>query len=344
MNTRVAIQSFLQNRQAKNLKPRTIQWYEAELRKFAQSYPELPTEPEPIEEFLTRLPGEPETRHAYFRTLKALYRFLKKRHGLPNPIELVDPPRCPKKIMPTLEPGELMRLLNLADNPRDRALLTLATDTAARASEITSLRKRDIGVDSIRVRGKTGERDIPISEKTRTMLLALVTSGRADEPVFTGQHGPMTRSGIYRVVRIHMQKAGIKGPKLGPHRMRHTFGKCYLVNGGDTRSLQEIMGHANISTTERYASLNLTDIVAKHHRFTPLIAAHAAAQESLFDAGVVIREAEEILAKQKARETPTERKASPGGERGREAPAKKEAAYSSATVGETLPIPGLDKV
>ncbi|GAH82748.1 unnamed protein product, partial [marine sediment metagenome] len=73
------------------------------------------------------------------------------------------------------------------------------------------------------------------------------------------------------------------------------FGKGYLVNGGDIRSLQQIMGHANISTTEKYASLNLNDVVIKHHKFTPLRAAHAAAQESLFDTSTVVREAEAIL-------------------------------------------------
>ncbi|GAJ16173.1 unnamed protein product, partial [marine sediment metagenome] len=59
-----------------------------------------------------------------------------------------------------------------------------------------------------------------------------------------------------------MRKAGIHGPKLGSHRLRHAFGKGYLVNGGDVRSLQEIMGHENIATTQKYANLNLSDTIA----------------------------------------------------------------------------------
>ncbi|GAH80217.1 unnamed protein product, partial [marine sediment metagenome] len=70
--------------------------------------------------------------------------------------------------------------------------------------------------------------------------------------------------------------------------------------GGDLRSLQEIMGHAHIGTTQKYTSLNLSDVVAKHHQFTPLRAAHAAAQESFFDKGQAIKEVEEILAKKGA--------------------------------------------
>lgn len=81
---------------------------------------------------------------------------------------------------------------------------------------------------------------------------------------------------------------------MGPHRLRHAFGKNFLVQGGDLRSLQEIMGHADIETTQKYATLNLTDIVKKHQKFSPLQAAHAAAQESLFTVEA-LKEAEEIL-------------------------------------------------
>jgi hypothetical protein len=97
-----------------------------------------------------------------------------------------------------------------------------------------------------------------------------------------------------------MQKFGIKGPKLVPHRIRHAFGKNFLVEGGDLRrSLQEILGHAHIKTTEKYATLNLTDIIKKHRKFSPLRAVHAAAQEGLFDNDAALREAEAILLKAK---------------------------------------------
>ncbi len=72
-----------------------------------------------------------------------------------------------------------------------------------------------------------------------------------------------------------------------------------MVAGGDLRPLQEMMGHADIKTTEKYASLNLTDIIQKHRKFSPLRAAHAAAQESLFDSNAALREAEAILLKAK---------------------------------------------
>ena len=117
--------------------------------------------------------------------------------------------------------------------------------------------------------------------------------------MFHGHKGPITRHLIYAIVRRTLEKAGIKGPKMGPHRLRHAFGKNFLVQGGDLRSLQEIMGHADIETTQKYATLNLTDIVKKHQRFSPLKAAHAAAQESLFDTSAALKEAEAILMKAK---------------------------------------------
>jgi len=148
------------------------------------------------------------------------------------------------------------------------------------------------------VYGKTDWREAPISDETRELLLQVAATS-PDEHVFYGDKGtPLSRFGVYRIVRKHMRKAGIKGPKLGPHRIRHGFGKNYLVEGGDLRSLQEIMGHTDVKTTQKYVALNKTDIVKKHRKFSPLRAAHAAAQESLF-ATEALKEAEEIIAGRK---------------------------------------------
>jgi site-specific recombinase XerD len=150
------------------------------------------------------------------------------------------------------------------------------------------------------VDGKTGEREIPISDETRRLLLALASGNGKDDFVFHSQRGTLTPSGMYQIVQKHMLKAGIAGPKLGPHRCRHAFGKNYIKNGGDTRSLQEIMGHTNISTTEIYVELSKDEIVAKHHLYTPLRSVHAAAQYNLLDKACVLKEAEKILEERRA--------------------------------------------
>ena len=245
---------------------------------------------------MSGISGEPETRHAYYRALQALYFFLCRRHRWPNPMQLIEAPSCPKKVMPTLEAEDEMRLLNSASDLRARAILTLLVDTGIRTGELAGLRKQDIKSSTVTVRGKTGEREVPISEETRRLLLALIAQANKDgEYVFYGHKGVLSRHGIYRIVRAHMERADITGPKQGGHRIRHAFGKGYLVNGGDMRSLQQIMGHANITTTQKYASLNLNDTISKHHKFTPLRAAHAAAQESFFEETEVLEEAEVIL-------------------------------------------------
>jgi site-specific recombinase XerD len=293
MRTELALQEFLASRIAANLSPATISWYKDRLIPFAKSCPNLPRRPEPIEQFLATVQGSPETKFDVYRALKTFFKFISSRRRIPNPMDAINPPRRPKTLMATLEAHELMRLLHSAQDPRDRAILTLMMDNGVRAGEVCSLLKHNIKQETVVICGKTGWREVPISEETRRLLLHIAAESPR-EHVFHGHKGPITRHLIYAIVRRHMEKAGIKGPKLGPHRIRHAFGKNYLVEGGDLRSLQEIMGHADIKTTEKYSTLNLTDIIKKHRKFSPLRAAHAAAQESLFTSEA-LEEAEEIL-------------------------------------------------
>jgi len=145
-------------------------------------------------------------------------------------MDAINPPRRSKTLMATLEASELMRLLHSAQNLRDRAVLTLIMDNGMRAGEVCSLLKHNIKQETVVVCGKTGWREVPISEETRRLLLQ-VAAKSPDERVFHGHKGPITRFGIYHIVREHMEKAGIRGPKLGPHRIRHAFGKNFLVAG-----------------------------------------------------------------------------------------------------------------
>ena len=198
--------------------------------------------------------------------------------------------------MPTLETGEMMRLLTLASSLRDEAMLSFFIDSGARSGEIRSLRRQGIKQYTVRVTGKTGEREIPISEETKRLLLSLAITHPESDYIFLNYKGePISRNGVYRLIRGYMMKAGIESPKMGPHRLRHAFGKGYLVRGGDVRSLQRIMGHQNINTTEKYTDLNMDDLVAKHRRFTPLAATHRAAQEKMFTEEQLIEEVEEIM-------------------------------------------------
>lgn len=305
MKTVAAVNEFLYSRIASDRSPLTISWYRQRLSPFALACPRVPKRAAPIEAHLATLHCSPVEKLNRYNALRALYRFLRKRHKFPNPMDLIETPSSSEDgSMATLEAEELMRLLYTEAPLRDRTLLTLLEDTGIRAGEVCGLRKQDIKTETIMVRGKTGKREVPISEETRRLLAALTAQDKTGgEYVFYSSKGqPMSRNCVYRIVNRYMKKAAIQGPKLGPHRIRHAFGKNYLVEGGDVRSLQKIMGHKRITTTQKYAELSQRDIIDKHHKFTPLRAAHAAAQQGFFDTDKTraVKEAEEILAEKEA--------------------------------------------
>jgi len=305
VKTQQAINDFLHSRLALSLSQETIIWYQAKLQRFARFCPKLPKDPRPIEAFLASLkPSEAtrqyslSTKQNQFNALRALFRFISERHGSRNPMAKMHPPRgdSNEEPMATLEADELMSLLYSATILRDKVMLTLLVDTGMRSGELARLRKQDIEAEMVTVRGKSGKRQIPVSEDARRLLLSLIIAEDSkDEYVFHGHKGPLTRNGVYRIVHGHMKSAGIKGPKLGPHRIRHGFGKNYLVNGGDLRSLQVLMGHKRITTTQKYTTFVSKDIIEKHHKYSPL--GRLTPQLSFLDADKdrILKEAEAIV-------------------------------------------------
>lgn len=307
MKTQAAVNDFLHSRLALSLSQETITWYQAKLQRFARFCPKLPKDPRPIEAFLASLkPSEATkqyslaTKQNQFNALRALFRFISERHGSRNPMAKMHPPGRDgdEEPMATLEADELMSLLSSATILRDKAMLTLLVDTGMRSGELAGLRKQDIEAEIVTVRGKSGKRQIPISEAARRLLLSLIIAEDSkDEYVFHGHKGPLTRNGVYRIVYGHMKSAGIKAPKLGPHRIRHGFGKGYLMNGGDLRSLQVLMGHKRITATQKYTTLVSKDIIEKHHKYSPL--GRLTPQLSFLDADKdrALKEAEAIVAR-----------------------------------------------
>ncbi|GAH57046.1 unnamed protein product [marine sediment metagenome] len=142
MRTELALREFLASRIAANVSPATIEWYKDRLLPFSRSCPTLPRRPEPVEFFLAEVQGSPETKYDVYRALKTFFKFMGSRRQLPNPMDAIQSPRRPKTLMPTLEVGELMRLLYSAESQRDRAIITLLVDSGVRAGEVCSLLKR----------------------------------------------------------------------------------------------------------------------------------------------------------------------------------------------------------
>lgn len=267
MKTREAVELFVTNRRLRGLSVRTIEQYRQQLSFFADAFQRLPVTPEDMEAFLASIDSTQETIHSYFRILRAFYNFLERRYGIVNPMHNVQAPKVNAKVMPTLEVSDIELLSIFTSNQRDNALIVLFLDTGIRASEATSLKRDNIKEDYILVEGKVGQRTVPISDFVRILLLSLPKYD--DGYVFHGHKGKLTRSGAYFIVRRALQQIGIKGGKLGPHRLRHTFGRQYIMLGGDLRSLQIILGHANITTTQKYTALAMNDVISKHKKYSP---------------------------------------------------------------------------
>ena len=292
MKTRDLVAAFLNSGKARGLSPRTILWYDTLLHRFAAAYLQLPRKVEALEDFLAGLPVGAQARHGYYRALKAFYSWCEKRYGTANPIRVAVPPNRSRVLPRTLSPSELGCLFLVTLSKRDRALINLLLDTGIRIGEAVGLQPQDIGRDTVQVDGKTGPREVPISPEVRSQLVDIA----GEMWVFPSYRGHISETQGYRIVHQACLAAGLKGRKLGPHLMRHTFGRLFITAGGDAFSLQRILGHSNIQTTRIYVELNTQDIILQHHKFTPMRYVQGLAQGRLID------EAESIVRTMKREE------------------------------------------
>jgi integrase/recombinase XerD len=216
--------------------------------------------------------------------LRSFYRHLRREEILDRDptAELKGPPRG-KKLPQVLTRDEVALLLSQPRGAgpaalRDRALLELMYACGLRASEAVGIRLDELDLDDgvLRANGKgSKERLVPIGSKAVAALLAYLTLGRPqlvgvrDEThVLVNQRGgQLTRQGLYKIVQRHAKSAGL-ADKMSPHTLRHTFATHLLAGGCDLRSLQEMLGHADIATTQIYTHLSadrLRDVYFSAH-------------------------------------------------------------------------------
>ncbi|KKM70433.1 hypothetical protein LCGC14_1440810 [marine sediment metagenome] len=295
MNTAEARDCFLAARLG--LSPLTLEQYGNILDHLARECPELPEGPDPVRRALTKA-NSVWVRASWWRVWKAFFRWCRWEFNIPNPMERVERPRPPEVEMRALEPEELALVLAAATRLRDKALLAVALDAGLRASEIGGVQVLDVGPNTIRVTGK-GNRQVrvPISPETYNLLRLLANQdGRVLQSfLFPGRNGQrMSRHAVYRIVRQAMERAGIPGPKRGPHILRHSLATRYIEDGGDMVTLQTIMRHQDIRTTRLYVFLNMRKVIEQHHQHSPLRSALRGAQGLLWKQEVM-QEATEIL-------------------------------------------------
>jgi integrase/recombinase XerD len=188
-----------------------------------------------------------------------------------NPAAGVKLPRRAKPLPKTLSPGEAERLIDAAAGTqpralRDQALVELLYGAGLRVSEAVGLDKAGVDLDDrlVRVIGKGGkERVVPIGRAAVTALRRYLSRGRPyldrrhrQELFLNARGGPLTRSGAFRILRGLAGKAGLDPQRVHPHLLRHSFATHLLEGGADLRSVQEMLGHADLSTTELYTHVS----------------------------------------------------------------------------------------
>ncbi len=231
-----------------------------------------------------RAPVAPATLQRKAACLRSFYRHLRRESIIDHdPTADLRAPRKSQKLPQVLSRDEVARLLAAprgTEPPalRDRALLELMYACGLRASEAIGLDVRDVDLVAcvLRARGKgSKERLVPVGRTAIAAVRAYLEHGRPpivglrDEPrLFVNRRGGgLTRQGLYKIVQRHAADAGLED-RMSPHTLRHTFATHLLAGGCDLRSLQEMLGHADIATTQIYTHLSaerLKDAYFKAH-------------------------------------------------------------------------------
>jgi integrase/recombinase XerD len=219
-----------------------------------------------------RPPVAPATLQRKVACLRSFYRHLRRAELLEqDPTAQLRAPRQDRQLPQVLSREEVAKLLEQPSGAapaalRDRALLETMYACGLRASEATALEVADVDLDGgiLRARGKGfKERLVPIGSTAGSALAAYLRRGRPAlagdrlEPrLFLNHRGNgLTRQGLYKIVQRHARGAGLAS-KMSPHTLRHTFATHLLAGGCDLRSLQEMLGHADIATTQLYTHLS----------------------------------------------------------------------------------------
>jgi integrase/recombinase XerD len=253
--------------------PRTVEAYRRDLSALASwlGRPPHTVTTEELERYLAELRAEGLAGSTIARRAAAIRSFF--RHLIllgqraDNPAAELDLPRRNRRLPRTLSPGEAERLVEAANGTsprdlRDRALVELLYGAGLRVSEAVGLDKTGADLDAriVRCIGKGNkERIVPVGRQATEALRRYLSRGRPfldrrhrPELFLNAQGGPLTRAGAFLILRKLAAKAGLEPERVHPHLLRHSFATHLLEGGADLRSVQEMLGHADLSTTELY--------------------------------------------------------------------------------------------
>ena len=300
------IQEYLRHlRYERNASPHTLRNYASDLAQFleflSKTGRDITGSPEAlaavghheIRAFLATLYEGGRKKSSIARKVASLRAFFKYLHreGIieENPARLVSTPKLPKTLPHILTTEEMNRFLNSVGKSarnggvlrlRDRAMLELLYASGLRASELVGLDLADVNFGSrvVLVRGKgRKERWVPFGSKAEESLSAYLRArrklrpsrGHSSSAVFLNHRGErLTTRSLDRVVKKCLQLFGA-GLKASPHSLRHAFASHMLHEGADLRSIQEMLGHKSLSTTQKYTQVSIKDLVTVYDKTHP---------------------------------------------------------------------------
>lgn len=218
-------------------------------------------------------------------TLRQLYRFLLREGEIADdPVSTIVAPRCSRPLPKCLTEAEMSRLIEAAykvegnKGLRLTVLLEIAYAAGLRSSELVSLRRPNLSHDlrMVTVRGKgSKERIVPLTEPAKAVLRRYLAglSDKASEALLfpsRGKDGHLTRHSFGQMLKALAVKAAIDPERVSPHVIRHAFATHLLDHGADLRSIQAMLGHADISTTQIYTHVAAARLIAIVHKRHPM--------------------------------------------------------------------------
>jgi integrase/recombinase XerD len=271
-----AVDSFLALGAAR-LAPRTLEAYRRDLADLARFLGGSPVEAttEQLQAYVARMRADGLAATTIARRIAAIRSFF--RHQVlvgarkENPAAELELPRRRRALPKTLSPGEVERLIEAATGVtpralRDQALVELLYGAGLRVSEAVGLDKASVDLDSrlVRALGKgSKERIVPLGRPAVEALKRYLARGRPyldkrhrPELFLNAQGGALTRAGAFLILRKLAQTAGLDPERIHPHLLRHSFATHLLEGGADLRSVQEMLGHADLATTELYTHVS----------------------------------------------------------------------------------------
>lgn len=221
----------------------------------------------------------------FISTIRSFHQFaLREKYAAKDPTVLIETPKYERRLPDVLEVDEVIRLLETPDMSknngyRDRTMLELLYATGMRVTELINLKVEDVNLimGFVRVFGKGNkERIVPLGETIIDILETYIETVRPQllkktvtDNLFLNMHGkPLSRQAIWKMIKQNGVKAEIF-KTLTPHTLRHSFATHLLENGADLRAVQEMLGHADISTTQLYTHVSKSQIRKIYNQFHP---------------------------------------------------------------------------